>query len=45
MAFYRVPTEFLLAITTLLMRFHGAHNACTARSGRSDCADGVLKLE
>ena len=47
MAFYRVLTEFLLAIicalTTLSLRFHGAHNACTALSRRSHCAGGVLK--
>ena len=47
MAFYRVPMEFLLAIlcalTTLSLRFHGAHNACTALSRRLHCADGVLK--
>ena len=47
MAFYRVLTGFLLAIicalTTLSLRFHGAHNACTALSRRSHCADGVLK--
>ena len=47
MAFYRVPTEFLLAmlytLTTLSLRFHGAHNACTALSRRSHCANGVLK--
>ena len=46
-AFYRVLTEFLLAIicplTTLLLRFHNAHNVCTALSRRSHCADGVLK--
>ena len=32
-ASYRVPTEFLLAIlcalTTRLLRFHGAHTVCT----------------
>ena len=47
MAFYRVPTEFLLAIlcalTTLLLRFHGTHNACSALSQRSHCADDGLK--
>ena len=41
-AFYRVPTEFLLAIlctlTTLSLRFHGAHIACTALSLHSHCA-------
>ena len=49
MAFYRVPTEFLLAIlcalTTLSLRFHGAHNACTALSRRSHCPDGVLETQ
>ena len=55
-AFYRVPTEFLLAIqcalTTLSLRFHGAHIACTALLRRSHCdftafacADGVLKAQ
>ena len=33
MAFYHVPTEFLLAFLCVLMmislRFHGTHNACT----------------
>ena len=44
-AFYCVPTEFLLAIlcalTTLSLRFHGAHIVCTALSRRLHCADGV----
>ena len=35
-AFYRIPTEFLLAILCALMklslRFHGAHIACTVLS-------------
>ena len=47
MAFYRVPTEFLLAIlcalTTLSLHFHGTHNAGTALSRCSHCADCVLK--
>ena len=47
MAFYRVLTEFLLeiicALTTLSLHFHGAHNACTALSQCSHCADGVMK--
>ena len=46
MAFYRFLTEFLLeiicALTTLSLRFHGAHNACSALSRHSHCADGVL---
>ena len=45
MAFYRVPTEFSLAIlcalSTLLLRIHGARNACTAIARRPRCADGV----
>ena len=48
MAFYRVLTEFLLAIicalTTLSLHFHGAHNTCNALSRRSHCADGLLKM-
>ena len=52
-AFYRVPTEFLLAILcalmTLSLRFHGAHHACSCAftasasvlSRRLHCADGV----
>ena len=47
MAFYRAPTEFLLAIlcalTTPSLRFYGAHDECVALSWRSCCADGVLK--
>ena len=47
MAFYRAPTELLLAIlcalTTPSLRFYGAHDACAALSRRSRCADGVLK--
>ena len=50
MAFYRVPTEFLMAIDCALkalpllaLLFHGTHIACTALSRRSHCADGVLK--
>ena len=43
MAFYRVPTEFLLAIlsalTKLSLGFHKAHNACTALSQHSHCAE------
>ena len=49
MAFYRFPTEFLLAIhcalTMLSLRFQGAHNACTVLSRLSHCADGVLKTQ
>ena len=49
MAFYRVPTEFLLtifcALTTLSLRFQSAHNSCTALSRRSHCADGVLETQ
>ena len=52
MAFYRVPTEFLLvilcALTTLSLHFHGTHIACTGCYGirtslsrRLHCADGV----
>ena len=48
MAFYRVPTEFLLAIVCVLtalplrvLGFHGAHTVCTALSRRSHCADGT----
>ena len=44
MAFYRVPTENLLAIlcalTTLSLRFQGAHIA-----RRLHCADCVLKTQ
>ena len=47
-ASYRVPTEFLLAIqcalTTLSLRFHGTHSACTALSRRSHCAFTVFAL-
>ena len=49
MAFYHVPREFLFAIlcalTTLSMRFHGAHNVCAALSRFSHCDDGVLKTQ
>ena len=31
------------ALTTLSLRFHGAHNACTALSRRSHCAVGEVK--
>ena len=31
--------------SALLRRFHGVHNACTALSWRSHCADGVLKMQ
>ena len=48
MAFYRVPTEFLLAVlcalTMLSLRFHGAHIACTALSRRSHCAFTAFAL-
>ena len=48
MAFYRVPTKFLLAIlcalTTLSLRFHGAHIVCTALSRRSHCAFTAFAL-
>ena len=47
-AYYRVPTEFLLAIlcilTTCSLRFHGAHIACTALSRRSYCAFTAFAL-
>ena len=46
MAFYRVPTEFLLAVlcalTTLSLQ---GPIACTALSRRLHCADGVLKAQ
>ena len=47
-AFYRVPTEFLLAIlcalTTLSLRFLGAHNSCTAPSQDSHRAFTAFAL-
>ena len=47
-ASYRVPTEFLLAIlcalTTRLLRFHGAHIACTVLSRCSHCAFTAFAL-
>ena len=47
-AFYRVPTDFLLAIlcalTTLSLRFHVAHIACTALSRRLHCAFTAFAL-
>ena len=47
-AFYRVPAEFVLAIlcalTTLSLRFHGAHIACTALSRPSNCAFTAFAL-
>ena len=46
MTFNWVSMEFFLtilcALTTPLLRFYGAHNACTALSRRSHCADSVL---
>ena len=49
MAFYCVPTEFLVAILCALMvlslRVHGAHSVCAALSRRCHCADGVLKTQ
>ena len=47
-AFYRIPTEFLLtilcALTTLSLRFHGVHIACTALSRGSHCAFTAFAL-
>ena len=37
--------EILCALTTLSLRFHGAHNVCTALSRRLHRADGVLKTQ
>ena len=49
MAFYRVPTvfmvEILCALTVLSLRVHGAHSACIALSRRCHCADAVLKTQ
>ena len=50
MEFYRVPTEFLLAILSSLRKlslgfhsaFHSAHNACTALSRHSHCAEDAV---
>ena len=47
-AFYLVPTEFLLsilcALTTLSLRLYGARIACTVLSRRSHCAFTVFAL-
>ena len=49
MAFYRVPTvfmvEILCALAVLSLRVHGAHSACAALSRRCHCADAVLKTQ